>query len=598
MRAVIVATGESPDGALLNDRLPVPMRPLVDRPFIQHVVESCVRQGIQVFDWLLCHLPEEIEEFLGSGQRWGAQFRYHLVRDAFRPYERLRVLTLGEVREEPVLLGHADRLPGFRLAEVEASALSAPVLYGWHEGGDQGRKSWQWSGWAVLPAGIVRGLPGRDVDEKGLGEHLCTARGANPHWVEVSRPLSVHSFPEVLAANRSVLGGDFPELLQSGKAVAPGIRLARGVVLHPSARLVPPVFIGEDCEVGAGAQVGPNVVVGRGCVLDRRSTVRNAVILPGTYVGDGLELDGVLVDQNRVAPGLQGPRWGVEPECLASLCGGGLRRAVGRAFSMGLGLALLLLASPVLLLMACVLKLVRGDRPVLYCRRPVRLPAGPDERSWSTHALWSFVPAGEQDPGRSPVAWGTHFFLHFLPALVNVARGELRLVGLPPRTPEEIRRLGPDWRALYLEGEAGIVSETLLAPEPLSEEEVYATEAVYAATGGAVHNLGLLLRYLLRVLGSLWTAPRTEHALPLSPALGGSVATNGTATGVPAGGHAAQPLHGPHALSGPRRLANGLPSAASADGQAPAAEGIEGRAESPRKGKKNRGRGGRRVARS
>src|SRR5262245_21298955 len=115
MKAVIIATGQSPDGFLLHDRHPVPMLPLVDRPFLQHLVEYFVHQGVLVFDWVLCHLPEEIEQFLGTGERWGAEFRYHLVRDPFRPYTEIRALSLGEGNEGPILLGHADRLPAVRV---------------------------------------------------------------------------------------------------------------------------------------------------------------------------------------------------------------------------------------------------------------------------------------------------------------------------------------------------------------------------------------------------------------------------------------------------------------------------------------------------
>ena len=81
MRAVILATGECPDMNPLNERYPTPLFPLVDRPFLQHVVETLVEQGITDMDFLLCHLPEEIERTFGDGTRWGAQFRYHLAHD-------------------------------------------------------------------------------------------------------------------------------------------------------------------------------------------------------------------------------------------------------------------------------------------------------------------------------------------------------------------------------------------------------------------------------------------------------------------------------------------------------------------------------------
>jgi hypothetical protein len=499
MRAVIIATGQSPDGFLLHDRYPVPMLPLVDRPFIQHVVEYFVHQGVLVFDWLLCHLPEEIEQFLGTGKRWGAEFRYHLVRDPFRPYPGVRALPLGAGEEEPILFGHADRLPAIRLTEGEAPAAGKdPVLYAWRRSAD---KAWRWSGWALFAPAAWREQAWPDVDEQGLYRHLCSGGAATPRRVAIPRPLSARNFASLLAANRAVLRGDFPGLLLNGKAPEQEVRLSRNVVLHPAAQLIPPVYIGEDCEVAAGARVGPNVFVGPGCVIDRRSALTDAVVLPGTYVGECLELDNVLADRNRVARALPGRPVRVEEDCaVASLAEGAFSRWAGRLLSMAAGLTLLLLAAPVLLLVALGLKLARRGK-VLHVTRVVRLPAGPGAGTWDTFGLWSFRPRGGPDrtggPGRAGVG---HFFLEFLPALVNVARGDLRLVGLPPRTPEEVQQLGPDWRALYLQGRAGIVSENLLAPETPSEEETYATEGVYAVTGGVGRDLGLLLGYLCGVL--------------------------------------------------------------------------------------------------
>src|SRR5262249_4672932 len=101
--------------------------------------------------------------------------------------------------------------------------------------------------------------------------------------------------------------------------------------------------------------------------------------------------------------------------------------------------------------------------------------------------------------------------------------GDLRLVGLPPRTPDEVRSLAPDWRALYLRGTVGILSVTLIDLERPTEEEAYAAEGAYAVAGGLRHDLGLLLRYALAVLGAgkkkAVRAPETPH--PVRKCIGG-----------------------------------------------------------------------------
>ena len=91
--------------------------------------------------------------------------------------------------------------------------------------------------------------------------------------------------------------------------------------------------------------------------------------------------------------------------------------------------------------------------------------------------------------------------LRFLPGLISVATGKLALVGLPPRTQEQILQLPEDWRSLYLAGEAGLITETSVLPaQNPTETETYLAEACYSATASAAHRLKLTRLYLLRLL--------------------------------------------------------------------------------------------------
>jgi lipopolysaccharide/colanic/teichoic acid biosynthesis glycosyltransferase len=478
------------------------MLPLVDRPFIQHVVEYFVAQGVRVFDWILCEFSEEIEEFLGGGERWGATFRYHLVSNPARPYERLRALT-AEEKDGLIVFGHADRLPSIRPSEVTAGPdEAAAVLYGARaRAGTRAQHGLTWSGWAVFTPSAWRALAWGEEDEAALCRRLGAGSACSVSWQEVPRPLSVRTFAELMAGHEVALRGERPGLLVQGKEVEEGVWLSRNVRIHPSASLVPPVYLGENCEVGEGARLGPQAFVGRDCVIDRRAALANSVVLSGSYVGEGLEAEDALVDRDWLARCHPGGLLRLEEQVpVASLTESSFSRRAGQALSMGLGLCLLLLAAPVLLLTALWLKLWRGGR-VLHARRVVRLPAFRRDGGRATFGLWSFSPSRRRGArGRAGEAGWRHFFLDFLPGLVNVARGDLRLVGLPPRTPAEVEQLGPDWQALYLRGKAGIVSEVLLHPNNLAEEEAYALEGVDALTRSPFRDLGLLTRYLLRVL--------------------------------------------------------------------------------------------------
>lgn len=481
MNCIVIATGHCPGVAPLDERYPAPMLPLVDRPFLQHVVECLVDYGITDFDFILGHLPEKVEEFLGEGTRWGSRFRFHLARDPIRPYGFLPIVT---AQDEWFFLVHADRLP--QLSVPAGNDSEGAVLF-YHQA--EGRR--RWSGWARLMTSRLGKVT--DMDESALESHLGAAAGVRS--VEVPEMLSVQSFDDVLASNQKLVAKQFSGLAISGREAGDGIWLSRNVSLHPTATLVPPVYVGQSCRVGVGVRLGPNAIVGHGCVLDTRCTVADSVVFPGSYVGEALELDHVLVDKNRVVNVKVGAAVSIADDfILSGVAGGRLARTVGRWLSQLGAVALLAVSWPVLVLTALCLAAFRFG-PVLRKKEVVRLPAPADPLQWKSFELWSF--ATEPSGG----GWPSHVLLRVLPALLNVARGELCFVGAASRSKDEIASLPHDWQALYLGAKAGIVTEAFVQYgwNP-TEDEVYSAEVFYSVNAGLRHDVKLLLRYIARLL--------------------------------------------------------------------------------------------------
>jgi len=261
------------------------------------------------------------------------------------------------------------------------------------------------------------------------------------------------------------------------------------------------VFIGENCRIEEGVKLGPNVTIGNNCMLDQRSSARESVILPGSYVGEGLEVDNLIIDRNRLISVQAGTAITVTDNfILASMQENPIHRSLMLWTSQLTGMVLLVALLPLLLLTLFWLLLTRRG-PVLYRRRKVRLPAPPEEPGlWKTYRLWSFE--AEPPAGLRTVPWRHRgwddFFLRFLPGLVNVAKGELRFVGVPPRDEMEIGHLTADWRAVYLASKAGLVDEGFVQfGVGCQDEEQYSAEAFYAANAGFRYDLGLLRDYFV-----------------------------------------------------------------------------------------------------
>lgn len=511
MRAIVIATDDINDGVEgAGESRPGSLLTLVDRPFIQHVVEQLIDAGITEFDFVLCHSPEKFESLLGDGTRWGSTFRFHLAKDPTKPYRQLRAITLKG--DGPAWLVHANRLAAVRPgAEGLAAGANQTVLFirrGPSPPADDA--SARWTGWARLAAETLAGIR-PDFDETSLTTFLMQSIARGGTACEVDDFLSAETYGDLLDAQRRVLGGDFPDLALSGREADKGIRLSRNVSLHPTAKLVAPLYVGANCRIGAGVRLGPNAVVGDNCVLDTDCTAADSLVLQGSYVGEALELSEAVVDRNCLISARIGTSFTASDDfILGSLYDRKLRRWAASLLSRLAAVSLLTLVWPLLLLTALWLKLTRGG-PVIFRSEAVRLPARGGEGSLRTFKSLSF--AGEFDGARRGVVGDV--FLRILPGIINIARGEMSFVGVRALGVEEVRCLPHDWRTLYLDSKAGLITEAAVryGPSPC-RDELYSAETVYAVTRGLRHDLKLLTLYFLRgTTGRVGTGePASERA--------------------------------------------------------------------------------------
>lgn len=75
-----------------------------------------------------------------------------------------------------------------------------------------------------------------------------------------------------------------------------GVWLSRGAQIDPSAKLIPPVLVGMNTVIRADATIGPRVFLGDRTVVERGTRLSDAMIAPGTILGESLDLAGVAID--------------------------------------------------------------------------------------------------------------------------------------------------------------------------------------------------------------------------------------------------------------------------------------------------------------
>lgn len=254
----------------LSDETPCGLLPLVDRPFVQHVVGALAELGVSELTIATDGATGRFQAAVGDGLRWGCPTTVVAVPES-DPLAPLR--SRGD--DSLLLVGSVDRLPLLSaLPAVPTRLVAADGV----------------SDWCVAPAAALRGLP------VGARPERIAAALASSEAQVVPRALSARSFADLLAAQRTVLNGGFPAILASSQ----GAHVARSARVHPSARVAPSAWVGPRCRVGPDVVLGPNVCLGEGCVVERGTRLTETLVTAGTYIGVELELDGIFLDRGRL----------------------------------------------------------------------------------------------------------------------------------------------------------------------------------------------------------------------------------------------------------------------------------------------------------
>ncbi len=245
------------------------------------------------------------------------------------------------------------------------------------------------------------------------------------------------------------------------------LALGRFCSIHPTAELRMPVWIEEYAQVGPGCVVGPNVNLGRGAVLEGPSLVENAVITDHTYLAGHTELRDAYLDGGR----LLNLRLGAKVNQLDAIVADSLREPsrFGPTRLERLQAGLLFLAFAV------------ADRI---------LPGRAEPRPWRTAQGLELLD-GAGPPWRRRHRW-----------LREVVAGRMRLVGVLPRTAEQLAQLSPDWQDILRDSPVGVFAYSDLHGSHGPDDDLEAVHAVFQAS-----SVGDEIRATVRE--NLWTILRS-----------------------------------------------------------------------------------------
>ena len=489
MRAVVLADRLGKELLPLTDQTCVALLSIAGKTLLEHALDDVVRAGIKDVVVIASAHADQVRVLVEDGRRWGVELTVVQSRGEEEPKALMKRLPANATGAMVWLRGDMFR-PGL-LSEFlrQAEGANRPVVHGFHAG--------QFAGVSLLASGkgkadlgslhwpvMARGIPVPEPSDVKLDAG------------KVYRLVSLSEFHQ---ASLDAIDGKVANLLIPGKETALGLTQGRYARVFPQSLKMGVAFVGSGSRVDASAEFHGRVAIADHVMVDKRARLTDTVVLPHTYIGELVDLRNAIIRGNDLIRVDRGTAMRVSDAfLLADLKETTIALSIEPLIHRLLGVVLLLFSLPLWPLAALAAKL-ESSGPMLAGKR----------LRGNRVAFGDF---GQRERVEfTAFEWCTRIpLLRYLPRLLAVINGDLRLVGVEPVTRGQAEQRVAEWEKLADSAPAGLIGPTQLRLEfDASEEERLMSDAFYAAHRSRLGDWKLLLEGVSILFKSRAWIPRS-----------------------------------------------------------------------------------------
>jgi len=444
--------------------------PVAGKAVIDYTIEDLARAGIREAVIITSAHATRVEEHLGKGERWGMAFDYFPGQGAEHPAMLLR--RYASNLKGPLLLIRGDVLRS-SCADFITSAVAAG------ETPSEARINGQAVGVCLCHAD-ARAL---DTLDWPYSKSPGVALPANPANLTDASWSALDTLAAYHGSNLGVAAGRYPGLKLAGWDRGSGLTVSRGSNVSTDSLVGDHAFVGRKSRVRASARLAGTSVVSDNCFIDSQANITDSVILPGTYVGENIEIRNAIVNGNEVLRIDSGASYRVADRFLLTRMQRQKRSLPAQLVNRTAGLMLLLLSLPLW--------------PIAAAGALLKSPAAP--LRWQHLRSNKFCTDGSQEPAHrefSSAEWQVSApVLRRLPLLLAVIGGHINLVGARPRPLTDGPSGSDPWEHMAGDTQAGLLGPVQLdLPNEAPSEEGVLNEIYYARYRSLLSDLKYLLK--------------------------------------------------------------------------------------------------------
>ncbi len=324
MKALLLAGGKGTRLYPLTHSIPKPMVPVLNKPLLQRTIEYIRGYGIDEIVMSLCYQPEQIMEYFGDGSRFGVKIYYCIEESPLGTGGAIK--NAEKYLDDTFLIFNSDIITDIDLQKlidyhrnkgasvtIALTRVANPSAYGLVDTDADGwitafkekpkpediTTDFINAGIYVFERNVLDFIkPGCEVSvEKevypGLlssGIRMSAYKNDN-YWIDIGTP---HKYLEL---HQNVLDGAFSYPFMEAE-YKNSIVIGGDTYVSPTAKLIPPITIGDGCHIAGDVIIGPHAVIGNGIDIDRGSYIKNSVIWEGCRIGRRTKLSNTIVGIN------------------------------------------------------------------------------------------------------------------------------------------------------------------------------------------------------------------------------------------------------------------------------------------------------------
>jgi len=319
--AVILAGGEGERLRPLTRNRPKPLLPAGNRPIIEYVLDSVIEAGISDIHVVVGYKHNRVQSHLGDTYS-DVDLTYHIQEKQLGSGHAL--LQARDAVAEPFLVVNGDQITEPSIITDVLSAHGAAMAASM--GVIESDKAAEYGTVSLTDGNVTDLTEHPETDAGGLlnaGVYVFTPEIFSV-LADLPRPGGVLTIPAGVSAlvadpETAVLGVEtdgfwtdatYPwDLLTVAEQVfsmdwidlpsqETDVWVADSATIHPAAELVPPVVVGVDSEIAAGAVIGPHVALGRNTTVGSNSVLTRTVLDTDCRVGANTTLIDTVFGQN------------------------------------------------------------------------------------------------------------------------------------------------------------------------------------------------------------------------------------------------------------------------------------------------------------